>query len=147
MEIVSRVKRSPLAKVFYRFPALVSAYHRFLAWRGRIANKRPSKRIFVIGITGTKGKTTTLELLNAILEGRAKDRAAFLAPHQDRRRSERNRRRQFNARPTVSKVPETRGGRAMRYALVEVTSQGVVLHRHGSLIGGSARSRTLHRAH
>ena len=40
------------------------------SWHGH-----PSEKIFVIGITGTKGKTTTLELLNAILEAAGKQTA------------------------------------------------------------------------
>ena len=44
------------------------AYHYLLAFLGAIYYRFPSKQIKVVAITGTKGKTTTAELVNAILE-------------------------------------------------------------------------------
>lgn len=43
-------------------------YHYILAMTGAIVYGFPSRKIKVVGITGTKGKTTTVELVNAILE-------------------------------------------------------------------------------
>lgn len=44
------------------------SYHYLLALLGAIIYGFPSKKMIVIGITGTKGKTTTTEIVNAILE-------------------------------------------------------------------------------
>jgi UDP-N-acetylmuramoyl-L-alanyl-D-glutamate--2,6-diaminopimelate ligase len=44
------------------------AYHYILALLGASIYAFPSKKLVVIGVTGTKGKTTTTELVNAILE-------------------------------------------------------------------------------
>lgn len=43
-------------------------YHFLLAFFGALLYRFPSKKIFVVGVTGTKGKTSTVELVNTILE-------------------------------------------------------------------------------
>ncbi|HUO50402.1 MAG TPA: UDP-N-acetylmuramyl-tripeptide synthetase [Candidatus Paceibacterota bacterium] len=45
-----------------------SAYHLFLAYFGALVYLFPSKKIRVLAVTGTKGKSSTTEMLNAIFE-------------------------------------------------------------------------------
>ncbi len=47
---------------------VISIYHLLLSWIGAMLYGFPSRKIIVIGITGTKGKTTIAEMLNSILE-------------------------------------------------------------------------------
>ena len=51
------------------FEALTSPYHFFLAWLGSIVYGHPSREIKVVGVTGTKGKSSVVEITNAMLEG------------------------------------------------------------------------------
>lgn len=50
------------------FRALQPFYHRLLSLAGAIVYSFPSRHLRVVGVTGTKGKSTTVEMLNAILE-------------------------------------------------------------------------------
>lgn len=50
------------------FRSLQPAYHYTLAFIGALIYRFPSRHIKVIAITGTKGKTSTVEIVNAILE-------------------------------------------------------------------------------
>jgi len=47
---------------------LAGAYHFALACLGALAYGFPSRRLLVIGVTGTKGKSSVCEMVNAILE-------------------------------------------------------------------------------
>ncbi len=47
---------------------LKTIYHYLLALAGALIYRFPSKELVVIAVTGTKGKTSTVEIINAILE-------------------------------------------------------------------------------
>lgn len=92
----------------------------------------PSRRLFVVGVTGTKGKSTVLELMNAIFEEAGKNTALLSSV-----------RRKICDREAANLSGNTMPGRfaiqrflreavvcGCEYAFIEVTSQGVVQHRH-----------------
>lgn len=59
------------------FDALAPSYHYSLALFGAIIYRFPSKRLTVIAVTGTKGKSSTVEMLNAIFEAAGKKTAVL----------------------------------------------------------------------
>jgi len=66
LEILLRIGRKIIPKKIFNF--FQPAYHYTLSLLGAIVYRFPSKHIYVIFVTGTKGKTSTIELINAILE-------------------------------------------------------------------------------
>jgi UDP-N-acetylmuramoyl-L-alanyl-D-glutamate--2,6-diaminopimelate ligase len=66
MEKILRTTEKVIPKRLYSF--LQPAYHWLLAVAGAVMYWFPSRAIKVIAVTGTKGKSSTVEILNAILE-------------------------------------------------------------------------------
>lgn len=125
-------RRSRIGKFFHDFNKPRSVYHFLWAWTGAHLHRHPSRKLFVIGVTGTKGKTTTLELINAILEEAGK-RTALISSLRVKVGDESTKNAIGNSMPGHGYVQKflRRATRAhCNYALVEVTSQAVVQHRH-----------------
>lgn len=130
--MLERIKRFPLVRIFYKLPGLVWLYHFILALLGAMLYGQPSKKIFVIGVTGTKGKTTVLEILNAILESAGK-KTALISSLRAKIGGESTKNALDNTMPGrfyIQKFLRDAVSVGCQYALIEVTSQGVVLSRH-----------------
>lgn len=50
-------------------PKILGAYHYSLAMAGAVLYGFPSRKLFVIAVTGTKGKSSTVEIIHALLSG------------------------------------------------------------------------------
>lgn len=73
MEKVLRIIEKCIPKKVYRF--FQPVYHYGMTLCGACLYGFPAKKIYVVGITGTKGKTSTSEIVNAILEKAGKKTA------------------------------------------------------------------------
>ena len=114
-----------------KLPWFWGFYHYLWAWFGARLHRYPSDRIFTIGITGTKGKTTTLEILNTILETAGK-RTALLSSYREKIGDETGKNKMGNSMPGhgyIQRFLKRAVAAKCGYALIEVTSQGVVAHR------------------
>lgn len=131
-KLLEWLKNSPSLRLIYKLPGAPSLYHFLLALLGGVIYSFPGSNIFVIGVTGTKGKTTTIELLNAILEAAGK-RTAVLSSLRIKIAGESKKNPLGNTLPGrffTQNFLKNAVKEKCQYALIEVTSQGVLLSRH-----------------
>ena len=114
------------------FTFLQPAYHYILSLTGALIYGFPSRKIFVVGITGTKGKTSTAELVNVMLE-EAGFKTALLGTLRFKigETSEMNKQKMtMPGRFFVQQFLKRAVKEKCDYVIVEMTSQGVLQYRH-----------------
>lgn len=114
------------------FRALQPPYHFIFALIGAFVYRFPSKEITVIGVTGTKGKSSVVELVNAIFEADGKRTAlAGTIRFKIGEKSERNLYKMtMPGRFFMQKFFRDAVNAGCEVAIVEMTSEGVRQFRH-----------------
>ena len=111
---------------------LLGLYHYYWALMGAFFYGFPSKKLFVIGITGTSGKSTVVELSSLILE-RAGFKVASLSSIKFKigdKEKENKLKMTMPGRMKVQKFLKQAKKADCKYAILEVTSEGIKQHRH-----------------
>lgn len=111
---------------------LLPFYHWGLAFVGALIYRFPSRSLKVVGITGTSGKTTTVELLYEIFSG-AGFKAASISTLRFRiaERTELNMLKMTTpGRFKTQKLLREAKNAGVKYVFLEVTSQGIKQYRH-----------------
>src|SRR3989344_4020685 len=132
MGLIERIKNIPAIKFVCRLPLVSKTYHFFLSLIGAWIYGFPGKKIYMIGVTGTKGKTTTLELLNSILEA-AGEKTALISSVRVKIGSESAINDTGNTMPRrfyLARFLRNAIKAHCTVALIEVTSQGTELSYH-----------------
>jgi UDP-N-acetylmuramoyl-L-alanyl-D-glutamate--2,6-diaminopimelate ligase len=119
-----------LKKILPNF--VLSFYHFILAFLGALIYGFPSKKLILIGVTGTNGKTTTTEMIAEIFEKAGKKIALLNSI-----------RFKIGEKEEINKLRMTMPGRffiqrflkkavkeGCQLAILEVTSEGIKQHRH-----------------
>ena len=110
---------------------LLSAYHFLVATLGAIIYGRPSRKLLVIGVTGTKGKTSTTEYLKAIFDAAGKKTAVNNSIHSTvGERAEKTSGRSMPGRARLQKFLADALRAECDVAIIEMTSEGARQHRH-----------------
>lgn len=130
MEKTLRAIKSLIPKALFK--AAQPVYHYLLAATGAVWYRFPSQKLYVVGVTGTKGKTSTAELTTALLEA-AGFRVALANSNQLKiaGRGEQNpSRRSMLGRTRLQQFLRRAVNAGCTYAVVEMTSEGAKQFRH-----------------
>src|SRR3989338_1342492 len=111
---------------------LLPFYHLSLAYMSAVFYRHPSRTLLVIGVTGTKGKSSTTEMLNAIFEEAGHTTAVLNSIRiKTGAKSEPNLMRMtMPGRFFIQKFLFTAVRAGCTVAVLEMTSQGAAQYRH-----------------
>ncbi len=114
------------------FEFLNPAYHWILAFTSAVWYRFPSRKIKVIAVTGTKGKSSTTEILNAILEeaGYKTALSNTIRFKVDELTSDNLYKMSMPGRFFTQRFLRKAVDKKCDYAIIEMTSQGAITYRH-----------------
>ncbi|MBI1984950.1 MAG: hypothetical protein HYS60_02450 [Candidatus Wildermuthbacteria bacterium] len=119
-----------LRKLAPRF--LLSWYHYAISFLGALFFRFPSRNLIVIGVTGTNGKSTTVDMITRILKEAGLKTASlssirFTIGEKEQRNALKM---TMPGRFFIKSFLRKAVGAKCTHAVVEVTSEGILQHRH-----------------
>ena len=111
---------------------LLNFYHYLLAFAGSVIYGFPSKKLMVIGITGTSGKSTTVDFTTRILEEAGNKVASISSVRFKIGNNEWKNELKMTTpgRFKIQKFLRQAVNEGCKYAVLEIASEGIKQHRH-----------------
>ncbi len=152
------IKESALDKILYQVKKLIPksvfeffqpAYHKVLAWAGATRYGFPSRAMKVIGVTGTKGKSTTVYMMTKILEeaGHSVATIGTLGFKIKEKEWPNTLKQSMPGRFRLQKFLAEAKKAGCEFVVLEVTSEGIKQFRHLGINFDTAVFINLHREH
>ena len=128
-KIAARIKKYIPKSIFY---AVRPLYHFLLAFFAALVYRFPSRALVVIGVTGTKGKTTVVEVLHAMVaaSGAAVASSSSLRFRIGDEEVANDLKMTMPGRFFLQKFLRRAVSVGCRYVVIEVTSEGIAQFRH-----------------
>ncbi|TSC74001.1 MAG: Uncharacterized protein G01um101433_1115 [Parcubacteria group bacterium Gr01-1014_33] len=128
---------------------LTPPYHFLLAFLAALWYWFPSRGLVVIGVTGTKGKTTTVELIRAVLaaEGCRVASSSSLSFKIGERETTNEMKMTMPGRFFIQRFLYDAVRAGCTHAVIEVTSQGIIQFRHRFIRFSMAVMTNVHPEH
>jgi UDP-N-acetylmuramoyl-L-alanyl-D-glutamate--2,6-diaminopimelate ligase len=128
-KLLYKIKRHILLPIATPF---LPIYHYFLSILGALIYRFPSRHIKVIAVTGTKGKSSTVEIINSILEEAGYKTALtntirFKIGNKSRSNMYKM---SMPGRMFMQRFLRRAVNNDCQYAILEMTSQGAIQYRH-----------------
>ncbi len=121
-----------IKKVLRKRGVLISVYHFFYAFLGAVVYRFPSRKIKVFAVTGTNGKTTTVDLTTRVFKEAGFKVAAFSSVKFEIAGEEEPNlfKMTMPGRTVIQGLLRKAVKKGCQIAILEVTSEGIKQHRH-----------------
>lgn len=144
--ILRFIKRFVPSRVFSFFQP---HYHRLLSWTGAFVYRFPARSLKIIGVTGTKGKSTVVMMTSRLLEGAGIPTAAIgsLGYKIKEREWPNTLKMTMPGRWKIQKFLRQAVDVDCTHVVMEVPSEGLAQGRHGGVVFDCAVFTGLHPEH